>query len=708
MTKKKKTTKPVLDVDDAQRRMAPADMTPLDASAELTRLAAEIAEHDRLYYQKDAPHLSDADYDALRQRNDVIESMFPNLVKKESPSRFIGAPAAAGFKKVKHAKPMLSLGNAFDDDDVRDFDGRVRRFLGLGDSEVVELVAEPKIDGLSIALRYEKGTLVQAATRGDGSEGEDVTANINTLDDVPKALPKGVPDILEVRGEVYMTHADFLALNDEQDRAGAKVFANPRNAAAGSLRQKDSSVTAKRPLKFFAYAWGEMSQSVADSHWGFLEKLKGWGFSVNPYAKLCTDVDGVLALYKEISDGRADLAYDIDGVVYKVNRIDWQERLGQVSRAPRWAIAHKFLAEKAHTKINKITIQVGRTGALTPVAELEPITVGGVVVSRATLHNEDYISKKDIRVGDTVVIQRAGDVIPQVLEVVSEKRLEDSEKYVFPKTCPECESLAIREDEEKVARCTGGLVCPAQAVERLKHFVSRDAFDMEGLGTKNIEAFWSGRMIQVPGDIFRLEARFGDDIGEMEGWGEKSADKLFAGIREKKTVPLARFIYALGIRQVGQATAKVLARQYGTFETWRQAMIEARNPTSDAHADLIAIDGIGPAVADDLIGFFAEPHNQEVLADLDVLLTIEPFDPSSIQASPITGKTVVFTGTLVIMTRAEAKARAEELGARVVGSVSKKTDYVVIGQEAGSNAKKAQDLGVTTLSESEWRDLTKV
>jgi DNA ligase (NAD+) len=676
-----------------------------DAAKELERLAKEIAHHDELYHQKDAPQISDAEYDALKRRNDLIEQRFPGLKREDSPNRRVGARPAPGFAKVAHAKPMLSLDNAFSEEDVREFVARIRRFLSLKADEPIEFVAEPKIDGLSASLRYEKGHFVQGATRGDGVVGEDITQNLWTLDDVPKKLAgRDQPEVIEIRGEVYMRRDAFMKMNARREAEGEALFANPRNAAAGSVRQLDPAVTASRPLHFFAYSWGEVTGPVADSHWHFLERLKRWGFQVNPEAKLCRDVDRALALYAHIAGSRAELPYDIDGVVYKVNRLDWQERLGFVSRAPRWALAHKFAAERAETRLNNIVIQVGRTGTLTPVAELEPITVGGVVVARATLHNEDEIERKDIRVGDHVIVQRAGDVIPQVVEVVLAKRQKNARKFKFPDECPVCGSLAIREPGEAAKRCTGGLICSAQAVERLKHFVSRNAFDIEGLGEKHIVAFWTDKLIEQPGDIFRLH-RHSKEIMEREGWGEQSVAKLVDAIEARRTIRLDRFIYALGIRQVGEATAKLLARNYGSFTAWRDAMIEAQDEASAAYQDLDNIEGIGPSVAADILGFFAEEHNLKVLKDLEKELTIEDMAVPAAGGSPISGKTVVFTGTLETMGRNEAKATAESLGAKVAGSVSKKTDIVVVGADAGSKAKKAAELGVTTMTEAEFLKL---
>jgi DNA ligase (NAD+) len=683
-------------------------LTPKQAAVELARLAAEIAEHDRRYYQLAAPTISDAEYDALRQRNAAIEARFPDLVRPDSPSKRIGAAPAAGFAKVVHGVPMLSLDNAFDEEDVVHFVQRIRRFLGLGSDAAIDMVAEPKIDGLSIALRYEKGRFVQGATRGDGTTGEDVTANLRTVRDLPDRLDdRHPPDVAEVRGEVYMGRDEFRALNQAREAEGQALFANPRNAAAGSLRQLDWRITATRRLHFFAYAWGELSQPVAKTHWESLQRLKNWGFNVNPLAKLCHGLDDLLAVYRDVGARRAELPYDIDGVVYKVNRFDWQDRLGMVSRAPRWAVAHKFPAEQAQTRLNDIIVQVGRTGTLTPVAVLEPITVGGVVVQRATLHNEDEIARKDVRIGDTVVVQRAGDVIPQIVSVVMERRPAHARKFKMPDRCPECGSLAVREEGEVARRCTGGLICPAQAVERLRHFVSRDAFDIEGLGEKHIEAFWREGIIKSPVDIFRLaerEAAGKIALRDREGWGEKSVDKLFRAIDARRRIAFERLIYALGIPQVGQATAKLLARHYQTLENWRDAMAAAQPREGEAWDDLNAIEGIGEAVAADILDFFAEKHNQAILDDLAEMVEIEaPARPA--RRSPVSGKTVVFTGTLERMTRSEAKAKAERLGAKVAGSVSKNTDYVVAGPGAGSKLKNAKDLGVAVLSEDEWLKL---
>ena len=689
-----------------------AALTPLEAADELERLAAELARHDEAYYREDEPEISDADYDALRRRNEEIEAAFPDLVLADSPSRRVGAAPSEKFGKVRHAVSMLSLGNAFADEDVHEFVARIRRFLKLADDEPVDITGEPKIDGLSISLRYEAGKLVQAATRGDGQEGENVTRNVETIGDIPhKVRGDDFPDVFEVRGEIYMSHKDFAQLNETQLEANAKVFANPRNAAAGSLRQLDASITAARPLRFFAYAWGQVDRLPADTQRGVLDAFDRWGFPVNPLTTLCTSVDELLAHYRSIEEQRASLGYDIDGVVYKVNRLDWQERLGFVSRSPRWAIAHKFAAEKASTVLEGIDIQVGRTGALTPVARLKPVTVGGVVVSNATLHNEDEIVRKDIRIGDTVTIQRAGDVIPQVLGHLPDKRPADAVEYVFPTTCPACGSHAVREINEKtgkmdvVRRCTGGLICPAQRVERLKHFVSRNAFDIEGMGDKVIQEFYDDGLIQSPQDIFTLQARDERSLKKLkdrEGWGGTSASNLFAAIDERRRVGLDRFIYSLGIRHVGETTGRTLARSYGTADQFLDAMTAAQDHASEAYADLVNIDGIGDVVARAVAEFFAEPHNLSVVKELvDDHLDIQPLE-SVDTGSPVSGMTIVFTGALERMTRDEAKAMAERLGAKVAGSVSKKTNLVVAGPGAGSKLKKATELGVEVISEDDW------
>lgn len=684
-------------------------LTETQAAEELARLAATLAALDLAYYSDDAPLLDDAAYDELRRRNTAIEERFPHLVRPDSPSHKLGAAPASDFAKVTHSVPMLSLDNAFDDQDVYDFMQKVRRFLGLEATYPLEVTAEPKIDGLSASLRYEQGRLMVGATRGDGSVGEDITANLKTIRTIPKTLPADAPAVVEIRGEVYMAKDDFIALNEQRRAADDKLFANPRNAAAGSLRQLDSRITASRPLHFFAYAWGEVSGEIAQTQEGFLNRLKEWGFSVNPLSRLCVNEEDMLSFYREISAQRASLPYDIDGVVYKINRLDLQRRLGMASRSPRWATAHKFPAEQAQTRLNDIQIQVGRTGALTPVAILEPVNVGGVLVARATLHNEDELNRKDVRIGDTVTIQRAGDVIPQVVSVIMEKRPADSQPFVFPDRCPVCGSEAHRPDGEVVRRCTGGLICAAQAVERLRHFVSRDAFDIEGLGEKNIEFLWEKGWVRTPADLFTLEEAEAADplrsLANCPGWGERSVQKLFESIRNRRQITLDRFIYALGIRQIGQSTAKLLARHYGTLEAWRTAIDMAQDQTSDAYATLTSIDQIGPSVAAELLEFFHEPRNDAAFKALLSQLTVAPFvAPKSID-SPVTGKTVVFTGTLTTITRAEAKARAETLGAKVAGSVSKRTDYVIVGEDAGSKAAKAAELGVTVLTEKEWLEL---
>ena len=677
-----------------------------DARARHGKLLKEIRYHDERYHGEDQPEISDAEYDKLRRELESIEKDFPELANKESQS--VGAKPARGFKTVTHSKPMLSLGNAFSEEDVADFFDRIRKFLSLGADVKIDVVAEPKIDGLSCSLRYEKGQLVSGATRGDGVQGEDITANVVTITDIPKTLKGHPPEILEVRGEIYMRRDEFLKLNETLEAAGKPALANPRNGAAGSVRQLDPKITASRPLRFFGYALGETSEPLADTQDGIRQKLKSFGFAqAEPQTHAYTPEE-ILKYYNEVQKLRPDLDYDIDGVVYKVDRLDWQDRLGFVSRAPRWAIAHKFPAEQAVTIIKDIRIQVGRTGALTPVADLEPITVGGVVVSKATLHNENEIERKDIRIGDHVVIQRAGDVIPQVVSVLIEKRSKDSQSYIFPDKCPICQSHAVREEGEVVKRCTGGLICAAQAVERLKHFVSRSAFDIEGMGSKIIEEFYHEGLIKTPGDIFRLEDKDKGSLTPLrarEGWGSQSAQNLFDAIRARRTISLDRFIYALGIRQIGEATARKLAMTYGTYDHLAASMRDARDLESDAYRELIAIEDIGPSVTKDLLEFFAEAHNAEVLRDLNSLLTIEEFIAPDIGNSPVAGKTVVFTGTLLQLGRAEAKARAESLGAKVAGSVSKKTDFVIAGEDAGSKLTKAKELGVKILTEQEWLDL---
>lgn len=704
------------------------DLTEEQAAAELAYLAAEIARHDELYHGHDAPEISDADYDALKRRNDAIEKRFPKLIRADSPSIRVGAAPLPTFAPITHARPMLSLDNTFSDDDVRDFVNSVYRFLGQLPDGSIAFTAEPKIDGLSMSIRYEHGRLVNAATRGDGTTGENVTENIRTIKEIPNRLPTGVPDVIEVRGEVYMRKSDFLALNAQMEAEGKQTYVNPRNTAAGSLRQLDARVTASRNLKFFAYAWGEMSEMPADTQMGMVEKFKEWGFPVNPLMKRLNSVDDIIDHYKQIGLKRPDLDYEIDGVVYKVDRLDLQGRLGFRSRSPRWATAHKFPAEQAFTRVERIDIQVGRTGALTPVARLTPVTVGGVVVTNATLHNEDYIKgignsgerireeEHDIRIGDTVIVQRAGDVIPQVLDVVMEKRPPDAVPYEFPKKCPVCGSHAVREKNEKtgkldsVTRCTGGFVCRAQAVEHLKHFVSRNAFDIEGLGSKQIDFFFESEdpalQVRTAPDIFTLKKRQEDSpltkLENIEGFGKVSVKKLFDAIDSRREIALHRFIYALGIRHIGETNAKLLARAYGTYEAFEKAMKEAADLSGDAWDDLNNIEGIGEVVARAIVEFFKEPRNVEVITRLLEEVTPQEAEQIAASGSPVSGKTVVFTGSLEKFTRDEAKARAESLGAKVAGSVSKKTDFVVAGPGAGSKLDKAREFGVQVMDEDEW------
>ena len=708
-------------------------LTGAEAKRELARLADEIAAHDRRYYQDDAPAVSDADYDTLRKRNAAIEARFPELTRADSPSLRVGAKPSAKFARVVHRVPMLSLDNAFDEEDVIDFAARVRRFLGTKDEDNLVFVAEPKIDGLSASLRFENGAFVQGATRGDGIEGEDVTTNLRTLRDVPLRLHGKAPDIVEVRGEVYMLHSDFAALNARQADAGKPLFANPRNSAAGSLRQLDSAVTARRPLHFFAYAWGEMSRLPASSQFEMLEAFKGWGFRVNPLVRRCRTTEKLLEFYHDIETRRATLGYDIDGVVYKVDRLDLQERLGFVSRSPRWAVAHKFAAEQADTVLLGIDIQVGRTGKLAPVAKLKPVTVGGVVVQNATLHNEDEIARKDVRIGDTVVVQRAGDVIPQIVRVILEKRPKGARPYEFPHKCPACGSHAVREIDEKTGkedvdrRCTGGLICPAQAVERLRHFVSRNAFDVEGLGGTYIELFHEEGLIKEPADIFRLtekpervskvlaghRASLSAERRAREGKGEvtskarrdddredKVVDNLMRSIDARRTIALDRFINAFGMRHVGETMAKLLARHFVNIEAFREAM-----EGKEAVAELDSIGGVGEVVAEAIRDFFDEPHNRKAIEHLLKEVEVEPVASPRTAHSAVVGKTVVFTGSLERMTRPEAKARAEALGAKVAASVSQKTDLVVAGPGAGSKLGEAEKLGVKVIDEDTWLKL---
>ena len=721
------------------RAAAPVEkLTESEAVAELERLAAEIAKHDVAYYQNDAPTISDAAYDALRQRNTAIEARFPALIRPDSPSKRLGAAPSQKFEKVRHRVPMLSLDNAFEDDSIAGFFDRIRRFLGLPAEEPIAMTAEPKIDGLSSSLRYERGRFVLGATRGDGFEGENVTRNLLTLDDIPKHV-RGMPDVFEVRGEVYMSHEDFAAMNERQSAAGRPLFANPRNAAAGSLRQLDPSVTASRPLRFFAYSWGEVSELPGKRQSDVLAAFEKWGFKTNPLWRRCETADELLAFYHDIGRQRVDLGYDIDGVVYKVDRLDWQDRLGFVSRAPRWAIAHKFPPQQAETVLEDIDIQVGRTGVLTPVAKLKPITVGGVVVSNATLHNEEEIARKDVRIGDAVVVQRAGDVIPQIVRVIKERRPRGAKPYAFPDRCPACGSHAVREVDEKTGkleaarRCTGGLICPAQAVERLKHFVSRHAFDIEGLGATYLETLHEEGLLKDPSDIFRLPERADEvdrvlkkrrqELGQLraEAAGKDAAAagkdgaatskkskvkdeskliaNLMAAIEARREIALDRFIFALGIRHVGETTARLLARNFGTLDE-----LVASMESDHALEDLDAIGGIGETVAQEIAEFFRERHNRQVVARLMKAVHARPLERVKAD-SPVSGKTVVFTGTLEKMTRNEAKARAESLGAKVAGSVSAKTDLVVAGPGAGSKLKQARSLGVQVIDEDGWLEL---
>ncbi|MDB5685668.1 MAG: ligase LigA [Rhizorhabdus sp.] len=700
------------------------DITPAQAETRLADLAAEIARHNALYHNDDAPEISDADYDALVRENNELEAAFPDLRRADSPSQKVGATPGGHLAKVAHALPMLSLDNAFADEDIAEFIARIRRYLSLGATEPVALTAEPKIDGLSCSLRYEKGVLMLAATRGDGTTGEDVTANVRSIDDIPQQLPAGVPDIFEVRGEVYMSKEAFAALNarmlaEAEDPAKARQFANPRNAAAGSLRQKDPAITAARPLRFLAHGWGEVSALPADSQKGVMDAIAGWGFPVSDDLVRVDGLEPTLAHYRGIEARRADMPFDIDGVVYKVDRLDWQKRLGFVAKAPRWAIAHKFPAQQAQTTLNAIDIQVGRTGKLTPVARLEPVTVGGVVVTNATLHNADEIGRLNVWPGDRVKLQRAGDVIPQIVENLS--RDESRGAWPFPQTCPECGSVATREEEEVDYRCTGGLICPAQRVERLRHFVSRYALDIEGLGLVHIESFFRDGLVHSPADIFRLHQRR-DDLIAREGWTDRSVDNLIAAIEAKRTPPLDRLLFGLGIRHVGQVTARDLARRYRDWDgladvltriaEHRQAALPAIGETDTKFAArtakemaaIIETPGIGPEVAQALADFFAEPHNIEVVDDLLAQVQVQPVIHET-RASRVSGKTVVFTGSLETMSRDEAKAQAEALGAKVSGSVSAKTDLVVAGPGAGSKLKKAADLGIEVVDEAGWAQI---
>ena len=699
-----------------------SELTAKQAKAEHARLTAEIAQHDKRYYQEDRPSITDAEYDELRARYNAIEERFPDLRTLESLSLKVGAAPSGKFKKVRHALPMLSLDNAFSDEDVVDFVARIRRFLKLDESEKIAFSAEPKIDGLSMSLRYEGGELVTAATRGDGTEGEDVTANIRTLDDVPQKLKgKAVPKVCEVRGEVYMTKRAFLQLNERQKAAGGQIFANPRNSAAGSLRQKDPSITASRPLGFFAYGWGEMSDMPADTQTGAIKWFEACGFKTNPLTRLCRSTDELIAFHRKIEEGRARLDYDIDGVVYKIDRIDSQERLGFVSRTPRWAVAHKFPAERATTVMRDVLITVGRTGVLTPTAQLEPVGIGGVVVSMATLHNEDYIKGvggkgeslregRDIRIGDTVIVQRAGDVIPQIVDVVIDRRPKDAKPYKFPRKCP-CylHTDVVREEtatgeEGARARCTGEFACPFQKIEHLKLFCSRRAFDIEGLGEKQIELFFEKEWVKEPADIFTLEKKHRKDLLEEEGFGETSVRNLFDAIDVRRTIALDRFIYALGIRHVGETTALALARGYGSWRAFHDACLKIAKGDVETAAEMDALDQIGDTVIEAVKAYFGESHNRGIVERLKK--QVEVLDAEKPKTdSAIAGKTVVFTGSLEKMTREEAKAQAERLGAKAAGSVSKKTDYVVAGPGAGSKLAEAKKHGVTVLTEDEWLKL---
>jgi DNA ligase (NAD+) len=696
-------------------------LTEAEAAAELGELAQLIAHHDRLYYTQSRSEISDAEYDRLRQRNRALESRFPQLVLADSPSRKVGAPPAAGFQKIRHSVPMLSIENAFAPEDIQDWLEGIRNFLIelQAPAATVAIDCEPKIDGLSCALHYAQGQLVRAATRGNGVEGEDVTANVRTIADVPQALAgRDWPDYLEVRGEVFIAHDDFIRMNAQQEAEGGKVFANPRNAAAGSLRQLDPAVTAARPLRYCAYGWGRVTQPIAATQWEACRKLKQWGFRGNEPSRLIevrdAETSDLQGYYQELDRQRADLGFSIDGIVLKINRLDWQQRLGAGARTHRWEIAWKFPPEQALTEIRDIRCQVGRSGKITPVAHLKPVGIGGALVQRATLHNADELARKDVRIGDTVIVQRAGDVIPQILEVVRARRPSGSVAFHLPSHCPACGSLLVREAGAADTFCSGGLVCSAQAIERLKHFVARDAFDIEGLGGKNIEAFYNRGLIRNPAEIFTFEARDGQaapPLSGWDGWGETSARKLFAAIQRARTITLDRFIFALGIRQIGQATARLLARHYRSLANWRRSIAAARDTESEAYRDLLSINGLGASMVGDLVAFMAEPHNLEVLDALTAprdgrppLVDVRDDEPVA-RASPISGKKVVFTGKLESMSRSEAKARAEALGANIVGSVSRSTDFVVVGPGAGSKEKKARELGLTVLTEAQWLEL---
>jgi DNA ligase (NAD+) len=693
----------------------PEKLTEQQASDELAELAKLIAYHD-LQYENAEPEITDAEYDDLRIRNAKIEIQFPHLIRPDSPSYKVGAPPSAKFQKIKHKIPMLSLGNAFSYEDIENFLSSIRSFIiELRDPSIpIEFVGEPKIDGVSCSLRYEKHNLVLGATRGDGLEGEDVTENVKTIHDIPKKLPPSAPNILEIRGEIYMTDEEFLKYNKTQEEKDEKIFANPRNAAAGSLRQLDPKITASRPLRFFGYAWGDTSEPIAATQWEARKRIASWGFKLNKPSRILNNIDEIIQYYEEIQSERSIFGFSIDGVVYKINRIDLQERLGFISRSPRWAIAHKFSPEQGETHIREIKIQVGRVGSLTPIAELEPLNIGGVLVSRATLHNQDEIEKKDFRKEDLVIVQRAGDVIPQVVSVVLTERPEDAQPYQFPNECPVCNSETVREHFESDRYCTGGLYCTAQSLERLKHFVSRNAFDIEGLGEKNIEMFFYEGLVKDPTDIFRLEERLSKQgldfnsansivpLEDREGWGIKSADNLFSAIRDRKQISLDRFLYALGIKHIGETTAKIIARNYKSFNAFMKSAIASQDRDSIAYKDMKDISGIGAIATNAIVDFFNNDHNVKVVRELESLIEISDFVPTFSIQSKLAGKTIVFTGSLEKMSRGEAKTKAESLGANVSSSISKKTDYAVAGNNAGSKLKKAMDLDVTVISEEDW------
>ena len=686
----------------------PEELTRSEAQAELKDLALRIAELDVAYHRNDMPLLTDAEYDALKRRNEQIEALYPDLIQPNSPSLRVGSGVAEGFKKVTHRVPMLSLSNIFEESEIYDFIDKIRRFLGLSENENIEIMAEPKIDGLGYSALYHKGVFEVGATRGDGFVGEDITANLKTIQTFPKRFHASndlfdtdFPEWIDIRGEVYMSKEDFMALNAQQDSLGKKTFANPRNAAAGSLRQLDPAITAQRKLSLFGYTYGFVEGKKWRTHWDFLNSIRTWGFPVSPDIRLCRTAEEMAVYYREMMAKRASLSYDIDGVVYKVNDFALQERLGFITRSPRWAVAHKFPAEKAITRLNKIRIQVGRTGAMTPVADVEPVNVGGVIVQHATLHNADEIVRKDIREGDTVVIQRAGDVIPQIVEVVLDKRPTDSRPYVFPTVCPVCGSHAIREGDDAVTYCSGGLICPAQTVESLKHFVSKNALDIDGLGDKNIQLFFDLGWVKNAVDLMNLSQTHGDELKARDGWGAKSTENLFRAIDHvKEGVPLERFIFAIGIREVGEATARLLAKTFGSWAHFYQIM-----QSDEAYEALVHIEGVGPVMARYIVDFFAEEHNRNLLSKLTDIIPINVFDASQEKQTRLTGKVVVFTGSLTSMTRAEAKAKALSAGAKVSGSVSAKTDYVVAGEEAGSKLDKARDLGVSVISEKEFHQM---